>query len=79
MKTFVKVSVTKFYNVPECSYGYLYVSTDGYVTHVKLDYAEAHRQLLKLYQQLRKRPEMENNMYEPMITTRSLSGFINRE
>ena len=80
MKVWVSISATKYYNVPSCSYGFLSIIADGCPNiHVKLSHKEAHRQLLKLSRQLQKAPLMSNNPYEPMISTRELCGYINRE
>ena len=81
MKVWMSVSATKFYNAPNsCSYGYMYISAEGMPEiHVKLSYTEAQRQLLKLSQIMNELPRMNNNQYNPMITTRELYGYIDWE
>lgn len=79
MKTWMRVTATKFFDRENVSYGYLYVSSEDVNVHVKLSYAEAQAQLLKLSRKLGKAPEMLNNQYNPMITTREVYGYIDRE
>lgn len=81
MKVWMSVSATKYYDAPDsCSYGYMYIAADGAPTvHVKLSHKEAHRQLLKLSRIMGKLPQMSNNQYNPMITTRELCGYVGRE
>lgn len=81
MKVWMSVSATKYYDAPDsCSYGYMYIAADGAPeVHIKLSHKEAHRQLLKLSKTMGKLPLMSNNQYNPMITTRELYGYVDRE
>lgn len=81
MKVWMSVFATKYYNAPDSySYGYMYIAADGApAVHIKLSHKEAHRQLLKLSQAMGKLPQMSNNQYNPMITTRELCGYVGRE
>lgn len=70
------VSFTRFYGSPDCNYGWLYISVGEDVTNCKIEYKEAVKLAYKFARQLGQPLVMENNRFNPMITTVQISGFL---
>ena len=77
MSIYKSISFTKFYDNPQCDYGWLYISIgDDDVTSCKIDYQTAVKLTYQLAKQLGKRVAMSNNIFNPMITTVEINGFL---
>ena len=76
MSIYKSISFTKFYNDSRCDYGWLYLSIGDDVTSCKIDYQTAVKLAYQLAKQLDKRVEMSNNIFNPMITTVEINGFL---
>ena len=76
METYMAVSVTRYGETPELSYGYVYISTGKLTTQIRVDYETGRKQLARLAKALGKAPEMVANQYNRSIFYYQLRGFI---
>ena len=76
MNIYKAVSFTRFYDYPECSYGWLYISIGNDETSCQIGYNEAVKLAYQLARKLGKPLKMENNRLNPMITNVEISGFL---
>lgn len=76
MQVYKAVSFTKFYENSSCDYGWLYISVEGDETSCKIEYKEAVKLAYQLSRKLGKPLEMENNRFNPMITSVEIGGFL---
>ena len=76
MQIYKAVSFTRYYNAPDCNYGWIYISIGDDVTSCRIEYNTAVKLAYQLARKLDKPLIMENNSYDPMITTVEIRGFL---
>lgn len=75
-KCYMAVNFTRFYKISECDYGYLHISIGNYTINCRIEYQEAVKLAYQLAHESNQQLSMENNPYDPMISTVSIKWFL---